>query len=134
MSVKERQVLLERRKKAKETYETLLKAREDYDKLEEAMDYINAICTPGMKVKSLIYGEGIIKAKEENCLLIDFSKSGEKLLGTAVSFGNSIISIDIEGFSDNIIVYKDVLKQYNLIRSRLERAEKQFEPYMEYLE
>lgn len=133
--LKERQLILERRNKASELAAILEKAKAENEVLEEAMEYVNSVLVPGLKVKSRRNGDGVIKEnKGDGRLLIDFSIAGEKLLGTAVSLANDIITVEDEEFSKWLNENKAVLKDEKKIPQRLETAANQFAPYAEYLE
>ncbi len=132
--LKERQLILERKKKAIECAEALEIARANKERLDEALAYLDSVCAQGTLVNSSRYGDGVIIDNSDGRLLVDFSKDGERLLGTVIAFCNGIISIDKDGFIEWINENKTILKDASNVSRRLESAEKEFEVYSEYLD
>ncbi len=135
LKLKERNVLLEKRKKASEYAIILDKAIEDKKRFDKAIEYINSICLPGAKVNSAKYGRGtIIQNEKSGSILVGFDNGEEHLLGITVVLRNNIISIEDETFTAWLNNNKQVLIDEKRIRDKLLFAEKQFEPYSDYLD
>jgi len=130
----ERQLMQERKKKAKELYDKMVVARDDMKKLIEAKDYVNYVYAEGVCLRHKKYGEGTIISQNGDSITVDFPEAGHKKLGTRQSIALGIISIDTEDYTRKIKEYIDVLKQENSIKTALSFSEKQFQPYAEYLD
>ena len=131
---KERQLMQERKEKALQLTQRLEKARKDADLLEEAKDYLNRVFAVGESIHHTSYGDGAVTANTGKLITVNFADAGEKNLGTALSAANGIISSATDDYKENIEKYMDVLKKDSSIETIIKAAERDFEPYAEYLE
>ena len=133
-NTKERQLIQERKEKAKSLSENLKDAQVQFQILEEAKEYVNSVYTAGTVIHHRTFWEGSIKENDGIRITAVFPNYGEKQLGTFVSASNGIISVNVDDYSGKIADYREILKRESLIKSSLPYAEKEFAPYSEYLE
>lgn len=131
---RERQLIQERKEKAKQLSDNLKEAQKWYQELEEVTDKVKSIFAAGVKIRHRKYGEGIVKSNDGKRITADFKENGEKQLDTSVAFANGIISADGNYDSEEISSYRHILRSESLIKSKLTYAEKEFAPYSDYLE
>ena len=131
---RERQLIQERKEKAKQLSDNLKEAQKCYQELEEVTDKVKSIFAAGVTIRHRKYGEGIVKSNDGKRITADFTENGEKQLDTSVSFANGIISADGDYDSEAISSYRHILRSESLIKSKLTYAEKEFAPYSDYLE
>ncbi len=109
-STKEKQLILERRIKAKKLQETYDLAKLDFDFLEEALEYLMATLTVGTIVKHKKFGNGRIEKINKDYVWIRFLlEQGTKRFGLSVVVANGIVSCDNAEFVEKIKHYKNVL-------------------------
>lgn len=131
---KARSLMQERKTKAVMLYEKLNEAKEQQQKLEQAIEYVNSIYTPGTMIHHKKYGEGIVKNNTGAKLIVDFKSMGEKQLGTFSSAANDIITVDKEEYTIQIEKYREYLKRERSIKTALSYAETEFAQYAELLD
>ena len=133
-TTKERQLYLERQNKAQELLEKNKEAIEQKKKLDEAIAQILGTLTKGTAVRHKKYGEGIIIEINEDRLTVDFKgDAGRKLLGTAVSLANKLITADIPGFDEMCNDSAKLLTHATAINNAIKSTEAALKPYEEYL-
>ena len=130
----ERQLMQERKEKAKELYDKMMLARKDMQRYAEAKEYVNSVYAEGVCLRHRKYGEGTIINRDGDNITVEFPKIGLKKLGTHQSVAIGVISITSEDYAERIKEYVEVLKKENSIKTALSYSEKQFQPYAEYLE
>lgn len=130
---KEKQLIQEKRDKAARFSKELEEAKENFEKLEEALVYLDCAYGIGTLIRHKKYGEGKVSAKHGTTIEVQFP-DGAKKLGIVLSAANDIIVSMEEGYAERMEVYRPLLKKESTIKSALEFAEKNFTPYAEYLE
>ena len=131
---KEKQLIQEKREKALRLSKDLEEARANYEKLTDALRYLNEAYAVGTAIQHKKYGEGKITDKHGTTIEVNFKDGDIRKLGIVLSAVNGIIVSGIEGYSERIREYRDILKKESSIRSVVSFAEKNFAPYAEYLE
>lgn len=129
---KEKQQYIEEKRKAEVLKKQYDKANAEMERLKEAIECFIKIIKVGDAVKHAKFGEGTVKAIDEEYITIDFDGK-EMPIGLAVVIGNGIVSLDKMEFADKVNEYKDILKRYKSIPDTLDYYAKQLEPYEEYL-
>lgn len=133
-TTKGKQLYLEKQKKAQELLEKNIEAVEQKRQLDEAIAQILSTLTKGTAVRHKKYGEGIIVEINEDRLTVDFSgDAGRKLLGTAVSLANRLITADIPGFDELCGESAKLLTRATAINNAIKSTEAALKPYEEYL-
>ena len=130
----EKNLIVERKEKAKELYEKLLHAREDYKLLQDAYTFIDGMYTEGTQLIHNKYGEGTIVNTAGNIITVGFPEVGEKKLGLYQSVANGLICINGEEYDQQSERYIEYLKKENSIKAALSYSEKAFQPYAEYMD
>lgn len=131
---KERQLIQERKEKALRLSDALIEARKELELLEEAIDYVNSVFEKNKNIIHKKFGTGIIKDNDGTSITVMFTNGDTKRLGTLVSVANDIISIDETEYKEKMHNYKILLKKEKSIRTSVIYAERELEPYIEYLE
>lgn len=130
----ERQLMQERKEKAKELYDKMMAANEDMKRLAEAKEYVNSVYAEGVFLRHRKYGEGTIIKRDGDNITVEFPEVGIKKLGTRQSVAIGVISIDRKEYRDKIEEYIGLLKKEGSIKTALSYSEKQFQPYADYLD
>lgn len=131
---KEKQLIQEKREKALRLSKDLEEARANYEKLTDALRYLDEAYAVGTAIQHKKYGEGKIIDKHGTTIEVNFKDGDLRKLGIVLSAVNDIIVSGIEGYSERIREYRDILKKESSIRSAVSFAEKNFAPYAEFLE
>lgn len=131
---KEKQLIQEKREKALRLSKDLEEARANYEKLTDALRYLDEAYAVGTAIQHKKYGDGKIIDKHGTTIEVNFKDGDIRKLGIVLSAVNGIIVSGIEGYSERIREYRDILKKESSIRSAVSFAEKNFAPYAEYLE
>lgn len=131
---KERQLIQERKEKALRLSDTLIEARKELELLEAAIDYVNSVFEKNKNIIHKKFGTGIIKDNDGTSITVMFANGDTKRLGTLVAVANDIISIDETEYKEKMHNYKILLKKEKSIRTSVIYAERELEPYIEYLE
>ncbi len=128
---KERQLMQEKKDKARELKEELDAATAKSEELDNVLTVLNETIKAGQTVHHTAYGSGTITAVNDGRFTIYFDKSGDKELGIKLSIANGLITVDgLELTKEQI----SALKDENKIRSAVSYAEKVMSPYWEYLD
>ena len=131
---KERQLMQERKEKAESLFQKLKKARQDAKSLHEALEYINSVYVVGLNIKHKKFGEVTIVDKDDYSIRVDVPDIGMKILDIRDLVAYSLATINIDGYDAMATKYQQFLIDRNKIDDkRLERAEKEFAPYSQYL-
>ena len=132
---KERQLRIERKKKAEELAEKLDQKRVQKGQYDEAIRYLNQVYTAGTTITHKKFGAGTIIGTSGSIIEVEFLGEGIKKLGLAGSVSNGIISVDVENYTDKVTEYRTILlKSEKTLSDAVENAEKELDPYLEYLE
>lgn len=127
-------MIQEKKDKARLLVDNLEKARQRLSDYEAAREYVNSVYCTGTIIRHKSFGEGIIKENTGKYITVNFSKAGEKQLGTFVSAANGLITADAADYAEKMEKYKDVLKSEYSIHTAVNYAEKELAPYADYLE
>ena len=132
---KEKQLYIERKKKAEELAAKLSKAREEVAMLADAKQCIMSLMGAGSVVLSKAFGEGTVLENTGEIISVQVKSSGEiKKFGLAISVCNKLLSSAEASFSETISHCIPVLRRESFINRAVEDAEKALKPYIEYLE
>ena len=131
---KDRQVMQERKEKARELKANYDDAREQEKLLEEAKEYVNSVLCEGVVVHHKKFGDGTITGKNGSGIEVLFENGERKKLGTFVSVANGLITTDAEGFVERIEEYRDLLKKEKSITAAVGYAERQLSSCIDYLD
>lgn len=131
---KERQLIQERKEKAIQLSNALIESRKELKLLEEAIDFVNSAFETNTNIIHKKFGTGIVKENDGTSITVAFTNSDTKRLGTLVAVANDIVSIDEAEYKEKINDYRMVLKKEKSIRTSVTYAERELEPYIEYLE
>lgn len=130
---KERQLMQERKDKAKKLAQELKDAETAKQELDEALQYMSDAYCIGTTLRHKKYGVGTIKNVQNGTIVINFAEVGEKQLDllTVVAYG--IVTVDTVGYNEEMSRHSAILKQRNNIETKLSIAEKNFAQYASYL-
>ena len=130
---KERQLMQERKDKAKKLAQELNDAKTAKQTLDEALQYVSDVYCIGTALHHKKYGDGAIKRVQGGTIVIDFAEVGEKQLDLLTVAANGIVTIDAVGYNEAMSRYSELLKHRNSIETRHSIAEKEFAQYASYL-
>ena len=132
---KEKQLIVEKKNKAKTLKAAYEEAEKKIQLLEEALQYfISAIENAGI-VKHKMYGLCDVLSVDSKYIRLKSQKTGEeKQLGLAVVIANGIITLDTPDFSEKKVRYQEVMKKADSLPRNLDYADRALEPYAEYLD
>lgn len=134
INAKARKLHFERVAKAKELAETVERAQQTANLLNEAREYIASVCISGACLKHRSFGEGIVKECAGTIMSVFFPKINDtKKLGLTFALENGLISFESEETTQKIKEYIPVLKREQDIPKTLTKAIEELQPYMEYL-
>ena len=134
INTQSRKLHFERVAKAKELSEALEKAKEEMQKLTEAKEYLAQNIKKGMSVKHTKFGEGIVKECSGTLISIFFPSLNEtKKIGIHIAVGNNSLFLQSLGVEEKIKEYAPFLSKENHIPIVYANAEKELQPYIEYL-
>ena len=136
---KERQLRQERREKALQLYKELEEAEAQEKQLEEAKEYIDSIYSVGAAVRYKTFLDsnsrnGIIKSNTGKIITVEFPDDGEKKLKLPDVLTKGFITVDVEGYSDKIKNYTELLEKEESIKRTVINLKKEFGSYADYLE
>lgn len=132
---KEKQLIIEQKKKAKVLKSAYEEAKQKADYLDEALRYFTETIKETGIVKHKAYGNCDVLSVDSKYIKLRIQKTGEdKQLGMTVIIANGIISVDVPEFNEKKTEYIDVLKKADSIPRNLEYASRALEPYEEYLD
>ena len=130
----ERQLIQERKEKAKKLAETFERAKQKLAELNEAKAYVLSAFHPGMEILHRAYGRGSISEISGKSLTVQFESRGSMSLGILMCVINGLITVEDDAFQERLNGYRTILRQDNQINNAYEMAEKAFLPYAEFLE
>ena len=130
----ERRLMQERKETAQRLSKALNEARAKLEPLEEGKRLLAETLHVGMTVRHRTFGDGTILSIEDTTMSVGFQTAGTKYLGIATSLLNGIITTDDITFGERIKPYRECLLQEKQLRDAISFAEKQFAPYVDYLE
>ena len=110
---KERQLIQERKDKARKLARVLEEATANKQTLDEAIQYISSAYEVGTVLQHKKYGAGIIKDRQSGTIVIDFPEIAEKQLDLMTVAANGIVTVDSDGYEEAMIHHSESLKQRN---------------------
>ena len=132
---KEKQLIVEQKKKAMQLKKSYDEAAEKVRLLDEAFLYFTNASKMAATVAHKVYGTCEVLAADNKYIRLKIQKTGEeKQLGLAVAIANGIIRIDVPDFDAKKAEYIDVLKKADSLPRNLDYAARALEPYEEYLD
>ena len=132
---KEKQLIVEQKKKAMQLKKSYDEAAEKVRLLDEAFLYFTNASKMAATVTHKVYGTCEVLATDNKYIRLKIQKTGEeKQLGLAVAIANGIIRIDVPDFDAKKAEYIDVLKKADSLPRNLDYAARALEPYEEYLD
>lgn len=132
---KEKQLIVEQKKKAMQLKKSYDEAAEKVRLLDEAFLYFTNASKMAATVTHKVYGTCEVLAADNKYIRLKIQKTGEeKQLGLAVAIANGIIRIDVPDFDAKKAEYIDVLKKADSLPRNLDYAARALEPYEEYLD
>ena len=132
---KEKQLIVEQKKKAMQLKKSYDEAAEKVRLLDEAFLYFTNASKMAATVIHKVYGTCEVLAADNKYIRLKIQKTGEeKQLGLAVAIANGIIRIDVPDFDAKKAEYIDVLKKADSLPRNLDYAARALEPYEEYLD
>lgn len=129
---KEKQQYIEEKSKAENYKVQYEKANAEMELLREALSCFANMINVGDTVNHMKYGEGRVKAVNEDRITIDFDGVVVQI-NLAVGIGNGIVTVDKDEFGKKVNEYKAVLKRYDVIPRNLDYVARALEGYEEYL-
>lgn len=132
---KEKQLIVEQKKKAMELKAAYDDIAEKVRLLEEAIMYFTeALKNVGM-VSHKIFGTCEVLSVDSKKIWIKIQKTGEeKQLGLALVIAKGVIRIDEPEFDEKRAEYLEILKIADSLPRKLDYAARSLEPYEEYLD
>ena len=130
---KERQLMQERKDKAKKLAHELKDAETAKQELDEALQYMSDAYCIGTTLHHKKYGVGTIKNVQNGTIIINFAEVGEKQLDLLTVAAYGIVTVDTVGYNEAMSRHSAILKQRNNIETKLSIAEKNFAQYASYL-
>ena len=135
INAKARNLYFERVAKAARINEKYLSIKKDVDMLEEANDYITKNITPGTKVISKSYGEGIVENYADTYLTVYFNSINErKKFELQTAIGSNSLKFTSEEIMQKLTEYIPLLNRANSLKKELSRTEEELQQYLEYLQ
>ena len=133
---KERQIIVERKQKAQELLEKLTEANKKQELLNEGMAFLNNAYDIGTEVRHSKLGTGVIVGRENDGkrLVVTFPDNKTVKYGLLEVALNGILIPARENFSDRIAPYLASLRMEKRIRTEIRQAEKELEPFTDYLD
>lgn len=132
---KEKQLIVEQRKKAKNLKAEYDEAKKDADELNEIIQFFIEYIQQSGNIMHRTYGECDVLSVDSKYINLNVLRTGEeKKLGFVVALVNGIIRVDDAKFGAKRKEYSDILKKADNIPRQLAYAAHALEPYLEYLE
>lgn len=131
--MQEKNLIIERKIKAQRMLDNYKKALENHDRLNEALSAIEKVLLPGTQMEHKMFGAGELVSYSNGVADVSF-QIGNKKLGLAVVLSMGLVKITDSSIATEVLQYVPYLKDKDSIRNALTRAEKELEPYKEYLE
>ena len=130
-----RKLYFEKVARAKELSEVLGKAKGEEKLLIDAKEYVRETLVPGLKVKHKSFGEGTIEECADTILAVQFPKINDtKKLGISVVFGNGLITLESDEYTQKLKEYAQILNKESAIKSTISKTEDALQEYLEFLE
>ncbi len=130
---KEKNLIIERKLKAQRMLDNYKKAMDNLDKLNEALVSVEKALLPGTLMVHKMFGTGELVSYSNGAAEVSFP-IGNKKLGLAMVLSMGLVKISDSNIASEVLQYIPYLKDKDAIRSAFARAEKELEPYKEYLE
>ncbi len=132
---KEKQLIVENRKKAEQLLAEYEKAKADKEKLTEAYAVLDRELRPGEWLSHKKYGRGKVLSYKDFNMEVAFEKNNEvKKLGALMVFANKIATLEQEDAEAAIEEIAPWLKRKDSIERIFKFSEKELQPYTKYLE
>jgi hypothetical protein len=130
---KERKQFQENRFRALEYLREWKQAVEKEKRLQDAEAWLGSVYAAGTPVRHKKYGDGVIKEAAGHTILVEFSGGGEKKLNVLLAVTKGLLSQEGEAYLEQIQTHGEYLKKESFIRAERICAERNLEPYGEYL-
>lgn len=131
--MKEKNLMIERKLKAQRMLDNYQKALENYDELNKALVFVEKSLLPGTLMVHKTFGTGELVSYSNGVAEVSF-QTGNKKLGLAMALSMGLVKIADTNIATEILQYIPYLKDKDAIINAFARAEKELEPYKEYLE
>lgn len=131
--MKEKNLMIERKLKAQRMLDNYQKALENYDELNKALVFVEKSLLPGTLMVHKTFGTGELVSYSNGVVEVSF-QTGNKKLGLAMALSMGLVKIADTNIATEILQYIPYLKDKDAIINAFARAEKELEPYKEYLE
>lgn len=131
--MKEKNLMIERKLKAQRMLDNYQKALENYDELNKALLFVEKSLLPGTLMVHKTFGTGELVSYSNGVVEVSF-QTGNKKLGLAMALSMGLMKIADTNITTEILQYIPYLKDKDAIINAFARAEKELEPYKEYLE
>lgn len=131
--MKEKNLMIERKLKAQRMLDNYQKALENYDELNKALVFVEKSLLPGTLMVHKTFGTGELISYSNGVVEVSF-QTGNKKLGLAMALSMGLVKIADTNIATEILQYIPYLKDKDAIINAFARAEKELEPYKEYLE
>ena len=125
--------MIERKLKAQRMLDNYQKALENYDELNKALLFVEKSLLPGTLMVHKTFGTGELVSYSNGVVEVSF-QTGNKKLGLAMALSMGLVKIADTNITTEILQYIPYLKDKDAIINAFARAEKELEPYKEYLE
>ena len=130
---KEKELYIANKLKAEQLLQEYETVSLENEKLKEALEFATKLFSTGDIIKHPKFGSGMVKAVEGRYLDVDFPEK-EIRISLPVVISNGLMISDKAGYSECIAKYRDILKNGDSISTKLELAEKELKPYLQYLD
>ncbi len=132
---KTRKLRNEKIAEAKKLESILVNIRSKKELLEEGEKYLRETLIEGLALHHNKYGDGEIAGLENYSVVIRFTKTKEsRKFDLSIVVPKNIVIFDDPTISEKILKYLPALKNKDEIPKKLAEAEKNLQPYLEYLE
>ena len=129
LTVKEQKLLDEKMERKGKLLSELDMYTLEFDKLNDAHDFLQSICVPGTKMKHTAYGDCVVKEIKKNIsdiskdmIIVETDNGEEKKLNFTVAVANRILSPvvvdlnDMVKISDSLEILKSEKKIINILK------------------
>ena len=131
--MKEKNLIIERKLKAQRMLDNYQKALETNDKLNKALLAVDSLLLPGTLMVHKMFGTGELVSYSNGVVEVAF-QTGNKKLELAMVLSMGLVKIKDSNIEAKVMQYIPYLKDKNSIKNAFARAEKELDPYREYLE
>ncbi len=133
--MKEKNLIIERKNTALKLLDKYNEALATLEKMKESLQVIDEAMRPGTKMKHKMFGVGELISYSNGVAEVSFGNSiGIKKLGLVAILTMGLVKIEDSALDEIIQPCLPYLKDQNNILNAVKRAEKELEPYKEYLE